>query len=177
MSLADEYDDVLERDSNVDYNYEGDLRIDLNNLHLCLQGQAENFAKWGKLWADSGRAMRRAEERVKTIRSEWILDLRLNWRDHGFAKEPTGPQAEAFYRTQQNYIDAKKELIRLQSDRDDFFTAKQAFQHMKDNMGEAQRLYHDEYWTTPVIERETSENLRRSLHEKELEGGSDRIPK
>jgi len=174
--MEEKFDDK-NLESMPNYDYEEDIKVDLNNLHLCLQKQALDADKWGKLWAQTGRKMRRAEERVKTIRSKWILELRLNFKEYGFSKEPTGPQTEAFYRTQDDYIKAKIDQIKLQSDRDDYKIAMDGFRNMKGNMADAQRLYHDEYWTTPVLERQTSENLRRSLHEKELESGTNRIPK
>jgi len=160
-----------------EFDYGNDLKIDLNTLHLDNQTHAERFAKWGKLWAKAGRKMRRAEEKVKTIRSEWVLELKMNFKEYGFSKEPTGPQSEAFYRTQDNYKDAKKEQIELQSDRDDYFIAKEAFKHRKESLRDEGMLYHDEYWSLTQLEPDASAKLRRDDHEKELEGGSDRIPK
>lgn len=65
--------------------------------------QGKLFAKWGKRWARAVKQRKKAEERVKTKRSELLKEVQSNYKQYGFIKEPTGPQGEAHYRTDEEY--------------------------------------------------------------------------
>ena len=153
-----------------------DLRIDLSRLHLEIKDHSHKFGKIAKEWAKTKRKMREAEEKVKIIKSEWVLELKLNYEKYGFKKDPTAQQIEAFYRTREDYIKARKKLIALQSDVDDLWAAVQSFRDRREGLSDEQRLFHDEYWSLISLDPEPSEAFRRKEHEEALENGSNRIP-
>lgn len=130
-------------------NYKNDRYIDLNKLEWESARMSDLFKKWGDKWAEATKLKELAAEKVKLVRSQIIEDLRLNWKSLGFDKPPTDQKAEAYYRTRQEYIDVKTEWVYAEADSRKLWIAMKSMEIKNANIGNEQRLYHDEYWSTP----------------------------
>lgn len=91
------------------YNFEHDVAINVHKLDRCWLEQPTLMMRYGELQADADRVAKRAKEKVKTIRSEITL---VAARDGipGVDK-PTGGVIEAHYRDNEEYKEAKSEMI------------------------------------------------------------------
>lgn len=162
------------------FEFEDDLYIDLNRLEWEGARQAKLFGKWGKRWAIATKKRDRALERVKTKRSDLLLEAQGSYKELGFTKEPTGPQAEAFYRSDEEYKRLKKEAIDLTFEVNMLYVSMRAFEHKRTMIGIEQKLYSDEYWSTPYEDpgfTESSQQDMEKAQEDALEKSSDRLPK
>lgn len=130
-------------------DYKNDRYINLNKLEWESARMSDLFKKWGDKWAEATKLKDLAAEKVKLTRSQIIEDARKNWKDLGFKKYPTGPETEAYYRTQQKYIDAKTEWVYAEANSRKLWIAMKSMEIKNTNLGNEQRLYHDEYWSTP----------------------------
>ena len=122
--------------------FQKDAHIDLNELQNECAIQAQLFNKWGRVWAEATKKRDHFEEKVKTIRSRLLEDLRKNWRTLGFENNPTGPQAEAYYRSDKIYIKYKQKYIQAKSQSRTLYVAMRSMEHKKDmliQMGSTQR--------------------------------------
>jgi len=90
-------------------NYENDITINPDELDVEWLRQSFLVGKYGKELADAEERTRRAEEKVKVIRSEIILEVNKNGIPGG-GEKTTAQTIEAYYRTHEDYIDAKKDL-------------------------------------------------------------------
>lgn len=130
-------------------DYKNDKYIDLNKLEWECARMSDLFKKWGDRWADATELKDLAAEKVKLIRSQIIEDVRKNWKDLHFKKSPTGPETEAYYRAQPKYIAAKEDWVRAEARSRKLWIAMKSMEIKNNNLGNEQRLYHDEYWSTP----------------------------
>lgn len=161
------------------YEFEDDLYIDLNRLEWETARQARLFGKWGKRWAIATKKRDRALERVKTKRSDLLLEAQGSYKELGFAKEPTGPQAEAYYRTDDEYKQLKTEAIDHTYEVNMLYVAMRAFEHKRTMLGIEQKLFSDEYWSTPYEDPGFAEATQKNMEEAQqetLEKASDRLP-
>jgi hypothetical protein len=161
------------------YEFEDDLFIDLNRLEWEAARQAKLFAKWAKRWAIAAKRRDRANERVKTKRSGLILYLRKSYKDEGFTGPPTGPQTEAYYRAHSDYRKLKRRAITAEGEVNMLWIAMRSFEHKRTMIGIEERLYAQDYFSTPynVPEfREKSEKEMETAQDDAL-GETDRIPK
>jgi hypothetical protein len=86
-------------------DFDKDMDIDLDNLHEEWEGQAKLTMDYVKIAARANRRFRRAEERVKTIRS--MLSKKCKKSN----PKATDKIVEAYYRTHPKYMEAKKDEI------------------------------------------------------------------
>ena len=112
--------------------YEKDRHINLNQLEFECLKQPELFHKWGKQWAIACKKRDLLHEKIKTIRSKILENLRKNWSDLGFDKKPAAGEAEAYYRIQPEYIKYKQKWVRADADSRILFIAMRSMEHKKD---------------------------------------------
>lgn len=160
------------------FEFEDDLHIDLNRLEWETARQAKLFGKWAKRWAFATKKRDRAQERVKTKRSELIKDVQGEWKDLGYVKPPTGPQEEAYYRTDEDYKQLKSEAIQAEFEVNMLYVAMRSLEHKRSSLGFEQKLYGDEYWSRPYEDPDFSEESQKEMeHQQEMVDKDDRIPK
>jgi hypothetical protein len=161
------------------YEFEDDLYIDLNRLEWEVARQAKLFGKWAKRWAQACKRRDRLQENVKTVRSEAINYLRLNYLHHDFVKEPTAPQSEAHYRTDPNYKEAKRKAIKAEGEVNMLYAAMRSFEHKRTGLTIEEKLYSQDYFSTPYDVPEFREKSQKEMTEAQEEslGETDRIPK
>ena len=161
------------------YEFEDDLFIDLNRLEWEVARQAKLFNKWAKRWAIASKRRDRLHEQVKIARSNIIKELRINYRDYDFVKEPTAIQYEAFYRTDPHYIEAKNLYLKAESEVNMLYIAMRSFEHKRSMLDIEQKLYAQDYFSTPYDVPEFKEKSQKEMTKAQEEslGETNRIPK
>jgi hypothetical protein len=93
-------------------NYQRDMRIDDTALDVEWLDQAELALKYGRHWSNCYDELKRAEEKVKYVRSKLILEINKNPDKYlGEGIKPTDPKVEAAYRTNDEFLEAKEEWL------------------------------------------------------------------
>ena len=95
-------------------NYAEDMRIDPEALDLEWLNHANLEVKYIDQLSELRKEVKDAEEEVKTVRSELVRNAHADPEECCGSKKATGPQVEAYYRTHEDYKDAKKECIDAQ---------------------------------------------------------------
>jgi len=148
----------------------GDLKIDEHSLEKEWLRQPSRFMEWAERAADADREVKKAEELVKTIRSEIIMKAaRGEYSD--LSAKPTGQQIEAYYRTDPDYMGAKEALIDAENTRDLLMNATSAFRMRKDALENLVRLHLAGYFGSP---RDPEEGYTGKAVEKTLKKAGDK---
>lgn len=95
-------------------NYAKEMQIDPEALDLEWLNHANLEVKYIDQLSELRKEVKDAEEEVKTVRSELVREAHENPQECCNSKKATGPQVEAYYRTHQDYKNAKKECIDAQ---------------------------------------------------------------
>jgi hypothetical protein len=130
-----------------DLDIDADLAIDKFNLEdECLR-QASLYMKYVKLSADAAKQRSYAEERVKTIRSSLIKQIKKE------KPSLTAQLIESEYRLDPKYKAAKKALIQAEWDDAIFYGAIFAFQQRKSKLEDLIQLWSQGYFSAPNTDR------------------------
>ena len=127
--------------------YETDLRIDKHALDREFEKHPILHMQYAKLAAEADAAAKRAHEKVKTIRSE-IYTTASRDGIPGIAK-PTGPQIEAHYRTNTNYLEAKADMIEKEETARLLDSAMSAFRARRSSLENLAQLHFAGYFSSP----------------------------
>ena len=92
-------------------DFENDMKIDEDALDLELLNQANLEAKYIKAVSEAFKDLQYAHENIKTIRSELIVKANKEPKKCCNKDKPNAADIEAFYRTNEDYKQAKEELI------------------------------------------------------------------
>lgn len=93
-------------------NYERDMSIDVTSLDVEWVEQAELAMKYGRLWADAQDAASKADENVKFVRSKLIIQVSRDPEGClGKGERATDTKTEAYYRTHEDYLEAKDDWL------------------------------------------------------------------
>jgi len=143
---------------NDDFDYEKEMNIDPDFLDVEFLNHPTLAMKVGKLSAIANKEAKEAEERVKTLRSELVMQANTEPDKYlGKGVKPTAPVVEAYYRTDEDYVEAKTELIEAQYNADMLNHAVFAVQARKTTLENLVRLIGLEYNSTPNEPRDLPE--------------------
>ncbi len=143
-------------------NYKNDIRIDETALDVEWLGQAELAVKWGRLWSEAKDELDRADENVKVVRSELVLEINTDPEKYlGEGVRPTDAKVEAAYRVDERYKEAKERWLRAMKDFNDIdvvkneisFTRKAALENMV-------QLHGQQYFAGPKIPRNLKNEVK-----------------
>ncbi len=142
-------------------NYSKDMSIDENALDLEWLNQPELEAKYIKKCSELRKERDWAWEEVKTVRSELIRDANEDPDGTCHKAKPNANDIEAYYRTHQDYKDAKEELIEAED-------ALKVLEDMKDSIHFTRtkalenlvRLHSEEYFAGPRVPRNLLEEKK-----------------
>lgn len=129
------------------FDYDADMEIDLNFLHLECQNHSVLFMKYGKEAARTKKFASFAEEKVKTIRSGIIKKL-MDASD----KKPTESVLEAGYRLDPEYIAAKEAWLEAVYEADIATNCVFGMQGRKSMLELEVKLHGQQYYSTPEVE-------------------------
>ena len=96
---------------DTDLNYEEDTKIDKENLHIEFAEHPSLVYNYGKHCVNLTKEYDKANEKVKTLRSELIRKANKNPEKCCGKSKPTAGDIEAYYRTHADYKEAKEGLI------------------------------------------------------------------
>jgi hypothetical protein len=118
-----------------------DMRIDLDALDREWWRQPQLYARYARLSAGATARAKRAEDRVKQVRSELILRFLSE-----ASSKPTDKILEAMYRTHPEHLAAKEEWLEATEEADAYQQALWALGHRKDALENATRLFLAQYF-------------------------------
>jgi hypothetical protein len=148
-------------------DYIKDMEIDENALDVEWLNQPELARKYGKHLTELNQIMLKADEKVKTIRSELILKANEIDSEQVFnKKKPTMADIEAYYRTQPEYIEAKEAYLKAKEEYEyaEVITNEVRFTR-KNALEQLVLLYNGNYFAGPSVPRNLSEE-RKSINVK-----------
>lgn len=146
-------------------DYIKDMEIDEEGLDVEWLNQPELARKYGKHLVDLRLVMEKADEKVKTIRSELILKANeLDAMKVFSKKKPTMADIEAYYRTQPEYIEAKEDYLKAKEEYEyaEVVTNEVRFTR-KNALEQLVLLYNGNYFAGPAVPRNLSEE-RKSIN-------------
>lgn len=149
-------------------NYEEDLDIDPSALDVECITQPNTFMKWGKASARANAIAKRADENVKTIRSQLILKCHQDPEGTlGEGVKMSDPKAEAFYRAQPSYREAVEEKIKAEYRAEILTNAVFAFHQRKAMLEGLSNLHQQHYCSGPSQPRDLAqEKARGAVHKR-----------
>jgi len=149
-----------------EFDFEADLKIDPNALDVEWLGQPGLYGKWAKIARMADEEARKAEEAVKTIRSQLLLEVSA---DPSICKDAEGRPVEkltdatreAWYRTQAEYREAKRRMHEAQANNSMLQNALRALSQRKDALEYLVQLESRGYFSGPKVPRVLSEEWVR----------------
>lgn len=134
-------------------DYESDIEINPDELDIACLEQANLATRYGRELAKYERAVKYAHEKVKTLKAKLIKDAN-EFPNELLGKDvkPTATNVEAYYRSDEEYKQAKKNWIEAEYNRD---LAKQAYDAItfqrQNSLKILAQLLQMEYYAGPVI--------------------------
>lgn len=142
-------------------SYERDMSIDTQALDVEWTEQAELAMKYGRMWADAQDKCSRAEENIKLVRSQLILEITKNPEKFGLVKT-TDPMIEAAYRSDQRHIDAKEDWLDKLSELNTITVAKSEISFTRKAALENLVILHGQsYFAGPNVPRDLKNEMER----------------
>lgn len=128
-------------------DFKRELEINPHKLDQEWLRQPQQFQKYAELAADADKEAKRAEERLKVIRSELILEA-ANGNIPELGKA-TAQTIEAWYRTHPKHKKAKEALHEAEHTRDVLQGAVQAFRMRGNSLENLVKMHLSNYYTNP----------------------------
>lgn len=152
-------------------NYEEDIKIDESALDIEWLEQAPTAINYGVYWAKKKRQVELLEEEIKVLRSELTKKARKDPEKYfGKGKSATDALVEAFYRSHEDHVALKQELIQAQFELDVAFVAyTQMGNTRKTALENLVKLHGQNYFAGPKVPRDiTSERRNRESSRKQF---------
>jgi hypothetical protein len=149
------------------FDYDADMEIDLNFLHLECQNHAAMFMKYCRESARTKKFAAFAEEKVKTKRS--MLVKAANEDPDGVLGKgikPLAANVEAYYRTDSEYKRLKAEWLEAVHDADIASNCVFGMQARKSMLELEVKLHGQEYYSTPAVENLSDAAKQKSIEER-----------
>lgn len=144
-----------------------ELEIDFSQLDVEWGKQNSIIDKYLKASAYCEKMVRKAEEKIKFIRSTLVLKVTSSPEEClGKGQKATGPQIEAFYRTDKEYLEAKTEWIEAQYVCDLVNGQKSKAYGRKTILEEATKLSLAGWFSAPIIPRPLQELVQKIEEQK-----------
>lgn len=148
--------------------------LDPNELEINFQqldvewGRQDNLLdKYLKASAYAEKLVRKAEEKIKLTRSQLVLDVTSDPEGClGRGQKANGPQIEAYYRTNKEYIAAKEEWIEAQYICDLVNGQKSRAYGRKTTLEEATKLSLAGWFSAPLVPRPLKELVQKIEEQK-----------
>ena len=151
-------------DKRPEFDFEDDLAIDFDNLHIEWAKHAAIRHKYAKEVSHRDKVAKKAHEKVKVVRSILIKEAKTNKE----LKLTSDSLREAYYREHQDHKDAKDEQIESEYNLSMAWAALNAMDDRKYALQDLVKLWIRNYFATPREERMTDAGKIHLL--KEIEG-------
>lgn len=149
--------------NDEDFDYELDTDIDKYHLDRELECQHSLFSKYSKLSKKAKEILDDKHELVKTLRSKIILRVK------GDDPKATGQVIEAEYRTDKDYMLAKKAMIKAEYQFNVLDGNVMSLHQRKASLSGLIKLYLNEYWAdapSGEVDSETQTAYRKHKRDK-----------
>lgn len=144
-----------------------ELEIDFSQLDVEWGRQDFLLAKYIKACAFAEKMVRKAEEKVKFTRSTLILEVTEDPEGClGKGQKATAQTVEAYYRTNEDYKEAKSELSNAMYIRDLVLGEKSRCYGRKTILEEATKLSLAGWFAAPLVPRELNELVKKIEEQK-----------
>jgi len=154
----------------MELDYMKDVIIDETALDLEWLDQANLAAKYGKHWALCRKRLLEAEEKVKVIRAELVIEANTDPRKCCNKDKPNAADIEAYYRNSKRHKKAKEEWLEAQYECDMAEIAKNEISYTrKVALENLVRLHAQQYFAGPKVPRD----LSKERTSKELQKRTD----
>jgi len=141
----------------MELDYDKDIIIDKDNLHVEWLNQAQLFMKYAKQEISARRDMDMAKEAVELVKAEIDADIRANpMQFTGSDKKPTESAITSLILMDQRYKDAQQEFIDSRYDHGVLAVATRGFDQKKTSLENLVKLENREYFGSPVEPRDWS---------------------
>ncbi len=146
-------------------DYKQDLSIDQNALDIEFLNQPNLYMKYSEELAHAERVTKRANEKVKTIRSELVDEANRK------LDKPNQQKVESYYRMDDSYKEAKTELHDAEFEQSILTNALWAIGHRKTSLENLVKLMVAQYFAPPAEPRDLdSEVVKKMKQSRRNEG-------
>jgi len=137
-------------------NYERDMHIDETSLDIEWLEQADLAVRWGKYYTKCEEQFQKAEENVKIVRSELILEINKNPKVFfGDGIKITDAKVEAAYRVNERHVKAKERWLKAKKKLGDAEIIKNEISFTrKASLEGLVQLYISQYFAGPKMPRD-----------------------
>ena len=141
----------------MELDYTTDIEIDENALDVVVLQHATISLKYGMYHAKCIDKVTRCEEALKLLKAEFTDEVIRDPSLLGIDKTPTAPMIEAYYRSRQEFKDAKEEWLSAKEELEIATVAKNEICYTRKAMIESLiKLASMNYFATPDIPRDLS---------------------
>ena len=155
--------DIAEK-FNLDPN---ELEVDFSQLDVEWGRQDHLLDKYLKASAYCEKMVRKTEEKIKFTRSTLVLEVTSDPEGClGKGQKANGPQIEAYYRTNEDYLEAKKEWVEAQYICDLVNGQKSRAYGRKTILEEATKLSLAGWFSAPLVPRPLKDLVKKIEEEK-----------
>lgn len=149
-----------------EFDFKKDVEINPNQLDVEWLRQPALYQKYSEACAEANDDLKRAEQRMKVIRSELILEASERGEDVlGKGVKPTGPTIEAYYRNHKEHQDAKEEYFKAAKRAEMLTNALFALQQKKVALENLVRLLTSNYFASPSVPRDLSAEWGKTVEQ------------
>lgn len=161
----------------AELNFREDMTIDEGALDVEFLRHPSLVRKYSEELEYCNDRLKRAEQKLKLVRSELILEAKSGEvRDLG--AKPTDMVVEAYYRTHPKHIDAKEDYLDAARDAEAAYNAVFGLRVKKDILENLVKLMLANYFSAPTEPRNLSKEFARQVdgrREERDSGVKDRI--
>lgn len=146
-------------------NFEQDVLIDHQALEVEWIMQPKLALEYSKYLTYLNDVLRRAEEKVKLVRSELVNKAHRDPNKHlGAGNKPTAPLVEAFYRTNKKYVAAKEEWLKAMEEQEyGAFARNEIAFTRKTELENLVKLHGQNYFSSPHVPRDLDASMQARL--------------
>jgi len=134
----------------TELNYEEDLRIDLNCLHVEFQRQPSLYMKYSELSAQANLECDQAKEKIDVVKAQLDGKIRVSPEAFGLSKVTEGAITSTII-VHKDYKDACESYNQAKLKASLLKSAVSAFDHRKKAMEVQAQLWLGGYWCTPAV--------------------------
>lgn len=152
----------------MELNYKEDVAIDCDSLDVEWLRQPSLYMKYAEELAYSNDRLKRAEQRLKLVRSDLILDAKEG-KVESLGAKPSDTACEAYYRSHVDHQAAKEEFFKAAQAAEMAYLALQGISAKKVALENMVKLLTSSYFAAPKEPRNLSAEFKRSTESRKQE--------
>lgn len=145
----------------MELNYKEDVVIDSESLDVEWLRQPSLYMKYAEELAFCNDRLKRAEQKLKLIRSDLILDAKEG-KVESLGAKPSDAACEAYYRTHKDHIEAKENYFQAAQAAEIAYLALQGISAKKVALENLVKLLTSSYFAAPKEPRDLNREWKRT---------------